>query len=111
MPPAASCATWPVRARPARSWTGEFFEPADALRLGVVDRVYPLESVLPEALEHAQRLGSEPAQAFAITKRIRTEPVEQRIRPRLADTHQTFLDCWYSEEAQARLRETAAKFR
>lgn len=90
---------------------GEFYGPDDAARLGVADKVLPLEQVLPHAIDRARRLGSEPQLAFALTKRILTEPLEQRVRPRLADTNERFLDCWFAETAQARLKEAAEKFR
>jgi enoyl-CoA hydratase/carnithine racemase len=90
--------------------SGEFYAPASALLVGLVDRVLALGDVIPKAVEWAETLGAHPKQAFATNKATRTRPVEEQVRAAGDSADRQFLDCWYSETAQARLREAAAKF-
>jgi len=90
--------------------TGEFFEPEDSLQMGLVDEVLAPGEVLPKAIELARALGTLPRDAFAAIKRDRTEPVLERVEARYAEKERIFLECWHSEETQARLREAAERF-
>jgi enoyl-CoA hydratase/carnithine racemase len=51
-------------------WTGELFDAAEALRIGYVLRVYPVETLLTEALGFARRLAEGPAVAVQLAKRL-----------------------------------------
>jgi enoyl-CoA hydratase/carnithine racemase len=90
--------------------TGEFYVPADALRMGLVDAVFPVGDVLPKAVEKARLLGAWPPPAFALIKRNRVEQIEQRVMARREEKERLFVDCWYSEEARQRLKEAIEKF-
>jgi 2-(1,2-epoxy-1,2-dihydrophenyl)acetyl-CoA isomerase len=50
--------------------TAQKVEAAEAERTGLADLVVPDEQVQEQALDHAERLGTQPAQAFRLTKRI-----------------------------------------
>lgn len=89
--------------------TGELYKPEDALRLGLVDEVLPLDQVRPRAAELAKMLGELPIRAFRMNKRNRTEPVEEHIKKHLHERAKYFVRCW-QECAQERLREAAKKF-
>ena len=90
--------------------TGEFSGPEELVRMGVVDRVWPLEQVLAQAVEKAGLLGALPQQAFAMIKRNRVEMVEAQVLARLEERERFFIERWYSDEARERLRGAMEKF-
>ena len=89
---------------------GEFYPPEQLLQMGIVDRVLPLEQVLPESIEKAQSLGASPQSAFAMIKRNRVETVEARVLAHREEKERLFVECWYSDKARERLREAIEKF-
>ncbi len=90
--------------------SGTFYDPEQALRLGLVDAALPLPEVLPAAIEKVRRPGSSPGKAFAEIKRYRTEPILQQVEPRLHETDQAFIDCWYGQAAREHLKEAMSRF-
>jgi enoyl-CoA hydratase/carnithine racemase len=90
--------------------TGEFYPPADALRMGLVDEVLPVGDVTPKAIEKARLLGAWPHEASALIKRNRVEQIEQRVLAQREEKEQQFVDCWYSAEARQRLKAAMDKF-
>jgi enoyl-CoA hydratase/carnithine racemase len=90
--------------------TGEFYAPADSLRMGLVDEVLPIGEVIPKAIEKAKLLGAWPHEAYALIKRNRVEEIEQRVLAQREEKEQLFVDRWYSDEARQRLREAIEKF-
>jgi len=92
------------------NYTGDYFEPEAALRLGLVDEILPLEDVVPATVRKIRTLGSSSPAAFAEIKRIHTESVLRQVAAGRAEADRVFLDCWFSPEAQERLREAVAKF-
>jgi enoyl-CoA hydratase/carnithine racemase len=89
---------------------GDFYQPEEALQMGMVDRVLPLEAVLPAAREQAQSLGTLPPEAAQVIKTNRVERVTAQILMRLEDKEKIFVECWYSSGTRARLREAMEKF-
>ena len=89
--------------------TGDFHAAEDLLRMGMVDRVLPLQSVLPKSVEKAKQLGSTPP-AFAVIKQNRVESIEARVREHGEAKARAFLDCWFSPDTRERLREAIKKF-
>src|SRR5574341_180881 len=90
--------------------SGTFYDPEQALHLGLVDAALPLPEVLPAAVEKVRGLGSSPGKAFAEIKRYRTEPILQQVEPRLHETDQAFIGCWYGQAARERLKDAMSKF-
>jgi enoyl-CoA hydratase/carnithine racemase len=90
--------------------SGEFYGPEELSRMGVIDQAWPLEQVLPKAVEQAGLLGALTQQAFAMIKRNRVEVVEAQVLARLEEREQFFVERWYSDEARGRLREAMEKF-
>ena len=90
--------------------SGEFYQPAELLQMGLVDGVVPLEQVLPAAIAKARSLGAMPQEAYAIIKHNRVEQVETRVLAHLEDKMQLFLERWYSDATRERLREAVKKF-
>ena len=101
-----------VGVRVAREITdsGEFYESAELLRMGMVDQVLPLEQVLPESIAKAGSLGSSSQEAYAMIKQNRVEMVEAQVQMQLEEKARFFIKCWYSPETRTRLREAMEKF-
>ncbi len=101
-----------VGMRPAREImeAGEFYEPEQALALGLVDRVLPLERVVEEAVEMAVELGSLPCVAYGMIKGNRVETLLAEVERRGAEKEKTFVERWYSDQARELLREAMKKF-
>lgn len=77
--------------------------PAEALQLGLVDELAPPETVIARAEHHAQRLAGIPAIAFAVTKRLFTAPVLERVRAAAAINAEA-LAAWSTPAVQQRIR-------
>jgi enoyl-CoA hydratase/carnithine racemase len=90
--------------------TGEFYGPERLLDMGVVDRVLPLEQVLPQAIDTAASLGALPQAAFGLIKCNRVEAVEAQVLAHLEEKAKIFIERWYSDEAREYLREAMEKF-
>src|SRR5437667_9029181 len=56
--------------------TGEPIAADDAQRIGLVNRVYPAESLVERAMQLAERLASRPRQALFATKRLSRDLIE-----------------------------------
>jgi enoyl-CoA hydratase/carnithine racemase len=90
--------------------TGEFYGPADSLRMGLVDEVLPVGEVMAKAVDKARLLGAWPREAFALIKQNRVEEIEQRVLARREEKERLFVDRWYSDEARQRLKDAIEKF-
>jgi enoyl-CoA hydratase/carnithine racemase len=90
--------------------SGEFYQPGQLERIGLVDHVLSVERVLPAAIEMATTLGGQPQTAFAMIKRNRVETVEEQVFARLEEKEQWFIERWYAPETQERLREASERF-
>jgi enoyl-CoA hydratase/carnithine racemase len=90
--------------------SGGFYSPEAALDMGLVDEVLPLDDVRGRAKAKADELGALPGTAFALIKQGRVESIEAQVLARHEDKVRTFLDCWFSREAQARLEEAMKNF-
>jgi len=89
---------------------GKFYQAEESLQMGMVDQVLPLEKVLSESIEKAHQLGAMPQRAYQMIKRNRVEGIEVQIRARWEEKQRFFVECWYSDEARARLQEAMLKF-
>ncbi len=89
---------------------GEFYPSEDLLRLGMVDRVLPLEKLLSASIEKIKTLGDMPGDAYRIIKENRTKPVETKIMAEYEQKKNQFIECWYSPEGRKRLQEAMEKF-
>jgi enoyl-CoA hydratase/carnithine racemase len=90
--------------------SGDLFDAARLLELGLVDQLLPLEEVRPLALARVAELGALAPRAFTIAKLNRVGEVAERFLRRREEREREFLACWHSEEAQQLLREAAEKF-
>jgi len=72
---------------------GERFDAAEALRLGLVNRVVPAATLEAETLVLAQRLAAAPAQSVAQMKRLLRISFEHDLRGQLDAERSAFLAC------------------
>lgn len=89
---------------------GEFYPPEDSLRLGMVDRILPLDQVIDEAIKEVGRLGATPAHAFAQIKRDRTERIEKQALALQGEKEEKFLFMWFAPETRKQLEKAMEKF-
>jgi enoyl-CoA hydratase/carnithine racemase len=87
-----------------------FLGPDEAAAVGLADAVCTEEEVEARAIERVSELGSQPAQAFALTKRHRTREIPFRFGAVRQDLNRAFMDCWFAPATQALLAEAAKKF-
>jgi enoyl-CoA hydratase/carnithine racemase len=101
-----------VGARIGREVTdrGEFYPAAQALEFGMVDRVLPLDEVIPCGIEEASMLAGRSRGAYAQIKDNRVAPVVGEIEARLAEKQRGFIEDWYGAEARRALRAAMEKF-
>jgi len=89
---------------------GEFYRPEQALELGLVDRVLPLERVVEEAVEMADELGALPGMGYRMIKGNRVETILEEVAKRGAEKERAFIERWYSDQTRELLREAIKKF-
>ncbi len=90
--------------------SGEFIVPEDAMAIGLADAVLPADQVVGAAVEAVRRLAALPEDAFALTKMNRTEPVLRDVAENAPAKDQRFVECWYSDATQERLRKAMERF-
>lgn len=84
--------------------SGRLYEPAEALRLGLVDRLAEAAMLPATCLEEARSLAARAPGAYASLKRLLRGPVAERMRQREPDSIRDFVKIWYSEETREKLR-------
>ncbi len=90
--------------------SGGFLEPEEAYRLGMVDRILPVEEVVSQSVEKARELSSDSLEAFALIKSSRVHALEREITAQLAEREDAFIKCWFSDDARLRLQEAISKY-
>jgi enoyl-CoA hydratase/carnithine racemase len=102
VPEAASSLLLPSRIGYARAFAmfalGEGMSAADALSLGLVNKVLPKDEVLPAAREAARTLATRPLGAIVATKRLMRD--KERILARMAEEGAVFARRLRTNEAQ-----------
>lgn len=98
-----------THARAAELLLGAALYPASqALRLGVVDEVFPADAFLPTVLRRAARLGAHPREAYAHTKAALVADALARVRAETPAAAAAAAAVWTAAEsraARARMRE------
>ncbi len=64
-------------------WTGDFVDAAEALRIGLVNRVYPPDQLMAETRAFAARLASGPTVAIGMIKRAVYQGASMELRAHL----------------------------
>lgn len=89
--------------------TGENLPVEGALAIGLVDRVVPAAELLERAVERARFLAGLSGAAYAAVKlRSRAAAIARFDQAR---DHDPFLDFWFSEDAQFRIRDMVARLK
>jgi enoyl-CoA hydratase/carnithine racemase len=89
--------------------TGENLSAEQALAIGLVDRIVPAAELLDRAVERARFLAGLSAPAYAAVKqRSRAAAIARFDQAR---DHDPFLDFWFSEDGQFRIRDMVARLK
>lgn len=91
-------------------YQGNFLSIAEARQTGLIDQMFPGETVEKEALNLAAQLAAQPESAFRAVKAVRTEAIRLRYLAHRESTIEIFLDCWFEEATRKRLIEACATF-
>ncbi len=91
-------------------FSGEFLTVADAKIIGLIDAIGSPQELEDFTMERISRIAAQPGEAFAAAKASKVEAVERRYGKYGSLNNEQFLDCWFSESAQQRLREASTKF-
>lgn len=91
--------------------TGQNISADEAFRIGLVNHVYPLEELMPRAMEMAAVLASKPAGALFETKRLTRELIDMETNTALDEISKTFKRCLASDEHRHRVAEVYASLK
>lgn len=81
-------------------YSGRFVSAAEALDLGLADRVFPAGELLEAAMEDARRWAEGPTVALGAAKRALIGGLGLHIREAMEVERQAFLDCFWSDDAR-----------
>ena len=90
--------------------SGGFLVPEEAQRLGVIDRILPIEEVISQSVEKVRELAADSLDAFALIKSSRVHAIEREIAAQLSEREDAFIECWYSDDARALLKDAISKY-
>ena len=89
---------------------GELYGPEEALKMGMVDGVFPLEEVVPEAIIKVGDLSEISLHAFAVNKDFRVRGLAAQVISHLEEDEQSFMEQWYAPMARQRLKEVMGQY-
>lgn len=89
---------------------GDLYGPQDALQMGMVDGVCPLEEVVPAAIEKARALGEISPRAFAMNKDYRVRGIAAQVLSHLEEDEGAFVEQWYTPLVRQRLTEVMKQY-
>ena len=98
------------RAATEMVYQGEFIEPIEAEKIGLVDEVLSYDQVENRALKKIAQLSALPGKAFAAIKANRIEEIRLTYEKNCKVKNEIFLDCWFSPSTQELLTKAADKF-
>jgi len=90
--------------------SGKLYPSNEALEMGIVDKILPIENVVTTAIELADTLGSLPRVGYEMIKQNRVEVIEEQVIARQNEKEVYFIESWYSDEARKCLVEAMKKF-
>lgn len=99
----------PPRHQVAVALEGRLFEPKEALALGVVDAVVAPAELEARVTARAAALAAAAPAAYAQIKRALLRPAIEAIDRVDAAETEAWLDTWFSDEGQRRMRATVAR--
>ena len=89
--------------------TGALLSPAEALRVGLVDELVPVDQVVPTAIAWAERIAAVPRQAMRETRRIARADLVAQLDGFDEEAIDEATNRWFSDETQAVLRALVAR--
>ena len=92
------------------TFTGDFYPPLDAQKMGLVDEIIPPEELIPFCIAKVAGIGSTSSESFAIIKNNLIQPVVKVIQEGSAQQDQRFVEQWFMEDTRKRLQEAMDKF-
>lgn len=84
--------------------TAELFSGDEALRIGLVDELVPLEEVVPTALRRAEHFASLPPKALGKTRDLARADLRAAFHGRDEEQLELFLDEWFGDETQGAMQ-------
>ena len=88
---------------------GRLFDPSNALELKLVDELAPDDRLVDQAKTEALRFASHGPGGYGHAKTEVVAPIVERIEARRGPSVAAWLDTWFADAAQAKLREAVAK--
>ena len=92
------------------TFSGEFVEPEEAQRIGLVDEVIAPEDLEEKAVAKITELTALPECGLTAIKSNRIEAVAARYQEKRSTDADCFLDCWFNPAVQELLLEAAKRF-
>lgn len=91
-------------------WTGDFVDAQDALRIGMVNRVYPADRLMEETYNFARRLADGPATVIRMIKRAtyQSSRVDLRTALDLISSHMGVIR--FTKDSQDAMKATLERF-
>ncbi len=86
------------------SWTGELISAAEALRIGLVERVVPHDELPGAVRSLAERLAAAPAASVSLAKRTLGASLHRTLEECLEAEADAQAACWESPDAAEGLR-------
>jgi 3,2-trans-enoyl-CoA isomerase len=81
----------------------------EALRIGLVDELVPVEAVVERALEYCRDLLKLPPRAMATTRALCRAGLVEAFDRQQGDTYERFVDDWFGAETQGAMRALVAR--
>lgn len=88
---------------------GLLISPDEALRIGLVDQVLPVEQVIPAALDWCRSLLALPPQAVAATRQLLRADLRAAVAELSKRSHAELVNVWFSAETQTAMRAMLAE--
>jgi enoyl-CoA hydratase/carnithine racemase len=93
------------------AYEGRLFSPPEALALGLVHELAPLNELEERAVARAQALATVPSSAVAQVKLGLRRAAIESITRHSAEETERWLDTWFSEAARARLTDAISRLK
>ncbi|MDA8136844.1 MAG: enoyl-CoA hydratase-related protein, partial [Desulfobacteraceae bacterium] len=89
---------------------GSLIKAENAISLGLIDDICPLDGVMERAVQKARQLMEIPGETFAAMKDNHLAAVREKYLARIGPRTEQFMDLWFAKETQKRLAKAMEKF-
>jgi enoyl-CoA hydratase/carnithine racemase len=90
--------------------SGDFYDPQDAIQLGLVDEIVSENLLIQRSITKIEDLVSSSIHAYSLLKRNRVQSIKEEIDARLDSKKEEFVTSWFSPEARTFLKDAISKF-